>query len=105
MNLKGRNFLTLKDFTPEEIQYLLDLSADLKDKKKKGIPVDIHKGKNVALIFEKTSTRTRCAFEVEPLIWIQLVPRLAKRRALQILQEFLDGCMRASSTVDMVRPS
>ena len=50
MNLKGRNFLTLKDFTPEEIQYLLDLSADLKDKKKKGIPVDIHKGKNVALI-------------------------------------------------------
>ena len=64
MNLKGRNFLTLKDFTPEEIQYLLDLSADLKDKKKKGIPVDIHKGKNVALIFEKTSTRTRCAFEV-----------------------------------------
>ena len=64
MNLKGRNFLTLKDFTAEEIQYLLDLSADLKDKKKKGIPVDIHKGKNVALIFEKTSTRTRCAFEV-----------------------------------------
>ena len=64
MNLKGRNFLTLKDFTPEEIQYLLDLSAELKDKKKKGIQVDTHKGKNVALIFEKTSTRTRCAFEV-----------------------------------------
>ena len=64
MNLKGRNFLTLKDFTPEEIQYLLDLSADLKDKKKKGIPVDVHRGKNVALIFEKTSTRTRCSFEV-----------------------------------------
>lgn len=64
MNLKGRNFLTLKDFTPEEINYLLDLSADLKDKKKKGIPVDYYKGKNIALIFEKTSTRTRCAFEV-----------------------------------------
>lgn len=64
MNLKGRNFLTLKDFTPEEINYLLDLSADLKDKKKKGIPVDHYKGKNIALIFEKTSTRTRCAFEV-----------------------------------------
>lgn len=64
MNLKGRNFLTLKDFTPEEITYLLDLSADLKEKKKKGIPVDYYKGKNVALIFEKTSTRTRCAFEV-----------------------------------------
>jgi len=64
MNLKGRHFLTLKDYTPEEIEYLLDLSADLKDKKKKGIPVDVHRGKNVALIFEKTSTRTRCSFEV-----------------------------------------
>ena len=65
MNLKGRNFLTLKDFSPEEISYLLDLSAELKDKKKKGIPVDdMHRGKNVVLIFEKTSTRTRCAFEV-----------------------------------------
>ena len=64
MNLKGRNFLTLKDFTPEEVTYLLDLAADLKDKKKKGIPVDHYRGKNVALIFEKTSTRTRCAFEV-----------------------------------------
>ena len=55
MNLKGRNFLTLKDFTPEEITYLLDLSAELKEKKKKGIPVDHYKGKNVALIFEKDS--------------------------------------------------
>ena len=64
MDLKGRNFLTLKDFSPEEIGYLLDLSADLKEKKKKGIPVDMHRGKNVALIFEKTSTRTRCSFEV-----------------------------------------
>lgn len=64
MNLKGRDFLTLKDFSPEEIQYLLDLGAKLKEKKKKGIPMDIHRGKNVALIFEKTSTRTRCAFEV-----------------------------------------
>ncbi|MGN1148226.1 MAG: ornithine carbamoyltransferase [Lachnospiraceae bacterium] len=64
MNLKGRNFLKLLDFTPEEITYLLDLAAELKDKKKRGIPVDTLKGKNVALIFEKTSTRTRCAFEV-----------------------------------------
>ena len=64
MNLKGRHFLTLKDYTEEEILYLLDLSAELKDKKKKGILVDTLKGKNVALIFEKTSTRTRCAFEV-----------------------------------------
>ena len=64
MNLKGRHFLTLKDYTPEENLYLLDLAADLKEKKKQGIPVEYHKGKNVALIFEKTSTRTRCAFEV-----------------------------------------
>ena len=64
MDLKGRNFLTLKDYTPQEIEYLLDLAADLKDKKKKGIPVDHYRGMNVALIFEKTSTRTRCSFEV-----------------------------------------
>lgn len=64
MDLKGRNFLTLKDYTPEEITYFLDLAATLKEKKKKGIPVDTLHGKNVALIFEKTSTRTRCAFEV-----------------------------------------
>ena len=64
MDLKGRNFLTLKDFTPEEITYLLDLSTELKEKKKKGIPVDKYRGMNVALIFEKTSTRTRCSFEV-----------------------------------------
>ena len=64
MDLKGRDFLKLLDFTPEEIEYLLDLAADLKDKKKKGIPIDTLRGKNVALIFEKTSTRTRCAFEV-----------------------------------------
>lgn len=64
INLKGRNFLTLRDFTPEEINYLLDLSADLKARKKQGIPHEMHKGKNIALIFEKTSTRTRCSFEV-----------------------------------------
>lgn len=64
MNLTGRNFLTLKDFTPEEILFLLDTAADFKEKKKKHIPVDIHRGKNIALIFEKTSTRTRCSFEV-----------------------------------------
>ncbi|MCC8059916.1 MAG: ornithine carbamoyltransferase [Clostridiales bacterium] len=64
MDLKGRHFLTLKDYTPEEIEYLLDFSADLKAKKKAGIAVDRFHGKNVALIFEKTSTRTRCSFEV-----------------------------------------
>lgn len=64
MDLKGRHFLTLKDYTREEIEYLLDLAAELKAKKKQGIPVDTLRGKNVALIFEKTSTRTRCSFEV-----------------------------------------
>ena len=64
ISLKGRSFLTLKDFTPQEIIYLLDLAADLKAKKKQGISHDTLKGKNVALIFEKTSTRTRCSFEV-----------------------------------------
>ena len=64
MNLKGRDFLKLLDFTAEEITYLVDLAADLKAKKKQGILVDGLRGKNVALIFEKTSTRTRCSFEV-----------------------------------------
>lgn len=64
MNLKGRNFITLKDFSPEEIEYLVDLAADLKAKKKKGITGNSLKGKNIALIFEKPSTRTRCAFVV-----------------------------------------
>ncbi len=64
MNLKGRNFLTLKDYSREEILYLLDLAAELKRKKKEGILTDHYRGKNIALIFEKTSTRTRCSFEV-----------------------------------------
>lgn len=64
VNLRGRNFLTLKDFTPEEINYLLDLSRDLKAKKRAGIRGNLLEGKNVVLLFEKSSTRTRCAFEV-----------------------------------------
>lgn len=62
MDIKGRSFLTLKDFTPEEIGGLIELAADLKDKKKHGITGESLKGKNIALIFEKPSTRTRCAF-------------------------------------------
>ena len=64
ISLKNRCFLKLLDFTPEEISYLLDLAAELKVKKKKGIPHRLCEGKNIALIFEKTSTRTRCSFEV-----------------------------------------
>ena len=63
-SLKNKDFLKLLDFTPEEIAYLLELAADLKAKKKAGIPHALCQGKNIALIFEKTSTRTRCAFEV-----------------------------------------
>ncbi len=64
IDLKGRDFLKLLDYTPEEIEYLVDLAADLKFMKKKGVLVDKLRGKNIALIFEKTSTRTRCSFEV-----------------------------------------
>lgn len=67
VNLKGRSFLTLMDFTPSEIRYMLDLSHDLKAKKRAGISNYILKGKNIVLLFEKTSTRTRCAFEVGAL--------------------------------------
>lgn len=112
MDLKGRHFLTLKDYTPEEITYLLDLAADLKDKKKQGVLVDSLRGKNVALIFEKTSTRTRCAFEVAAhdlgmgtTIWTRLGHRLERRKALRIQQEFWEECMRASNTVVSDRKS
>ncbi len=64
VNLTGRNFLTLKDFSKAEIEYLIQLAADLKAKKKQGIPVNHYQDKNIVLIFEKTSTRTRCSFEV-----------------------------------------
>ena len=64
VDLKGRSFLKLLDFTPAEVEGLLDLAAELKEKKRAGVPHRMHEGKNIALIFEKTSTRTRCAFEV-----------------------------------------
>jgi ornithine carbamoyltransferase len=64
INLRGRHLITLKDYSPQEIRYLLDLSADLKNKKRAGIRGDLLAGKNIVLLFEKSSTRTRCAFEV-----------------------------------------
>lgn len=64
INLYGRSFLTLLDFTPEEINYLLDLSAKLKKDKKSGLETKYLEGKNIVLLFEKDSTRTRCSFEV-----------------------------------------
>ena len=104
MSLKGRHFLTLKDFTPEEIQEFLDLAAQLKAKKKQGVPVDTLRGKNVALIFEKTSTRTRCSFEVAAhdlgmgTIWIPRAPRSGRRRALPTLPGCWEACMKVLST-------
>lgn len=67
VNLKGRSFLTLMDFSVAEVRYLLDLSRDLKAKKRMGVYNDLLKGKNIVLLFEKASTRTRCAFEVAAL--------------------------------------
>ena len=64
MNFKNQSFLKIIDYKPKELAYLIDLAADLKAKKKAGTPHDVLKGKNIAIIFEKTSTRTRCAFEV-----------------------------------------
>ena len=112
MDLRGRSFLTLKDFTPQEIVYLIDLAAEYKDKKKKGILHDTLRGKNIALIFEKTSTRTRCSFEVAAhdlgmgtTYLDRRVPRLARRRALRIRQGCLAECLRELSTVALSRLS
>ena len=64
VNLKGRSFLSLADFTPEELRYLLDLGHDLKAKRRAGVCAPTIQGKHIVLLFEKTSTRTRCSFEV-----------------------------------------
>ena len=86
MDLKGRNFLTLLDFTPEEIDSLLDLAARLKAEKKAGVPHKIHAGKNIALIFEKTSTPAALRWQHPTLvctryILIRMLRRSGKRRA------------------------
>ena len=64
VNLRGKSYLKLLDFTPAEIRYLLDLSKDFKSMKRSGVPHKYLDGKNIVLLFEKTSTRTRCSFEV-----------------------------------------
>lgn len=112
MQLKGRNFLKLMDYTPEEITYLIDLSQELKEKKKKGIRHDDLTGKNIALIFEKTSTRTRCSFEVAAhdlgMHVTYLDPsgsQIGKRRASPIQRVCSAECLTESSTVDTDRKS
>ena len=100
VNLKGRSLLTLKDFTPDEIRYLLNLAADLKAKKRAGIPGDLLAGKNIVLLFEKTSTRTRCAFEVAALdegahVTFLSNSQMGKKESLEdsakVLGRFFDG--------------
>lgn len=100
INLKGRSFLTLKDFTPAEIRYLLDLSHDLKAKKRAGIIGKSMEGKNVVLLFEKTSTRTRCAFEVAALdegahVTFLTNSQMGKKESIEdtakVLGRFYDG--------------
>lgn len=112
MQLKGRNFLKLMDYTPEEITYLIDLSQELKEKKKKGIRHDELTGKNIALIFEKTSTRTRCSFEVAAhdlgMHVTYLDPsgsQIGKRRASPIQRECSAECLTELSTADTDRKS
>lgn len=112
MDLKGRSFLTLKDFTAEEIEYLIDLAAELKEKKKQGVPVDTLKGRNVALIFEKTSTRTRCSFEVAAhdlgMGTTYLDPKgsqIGKKRVSVTRPGFWEESMTALSTADSDRRS
>lgn len=102
VNLKGRSFLTLMDFSPAEIRYMLDLSRDLKAKKRAGITNYMLKGKNIVLLFEKTSTRTRCAFEVGALeegahvtYLDQSSSQMGKKESLEdtakVLGRFFDG--------------
>lgn len=112
MTLKGRNLLKMMDFTPEEILYLVDLSAELKEKKHQGIMHDSLVGKNIALIFEKTSTRTRCSFEVAAhdlgMHVTYLDPsgsQIGKRKVFRIRLVFLDVCLMESNIVDTDRKS
>ena len=114
-NLKGRDFLKLLDFSTEEILFLVQLSEQLKKEKKQGISHRVLQGKNIALIFEKTSTRTRCAFEVagydlgmnvtylDSQDGICHAHKLAKKKALLTQQVCLQVCLTELSTEDMVK--
>ena len=110
MTLKGRNLLKMMDFTPEEILYLVDLSAELKEKKHQGIMHDSLVGKNIALIFEKTSTRTRCSFEVAAhdlgMHVTYLDPsgsQIGKKEVFRIPHVFWDVCLMESNIADSDR--
>ena len=107
MDLKGRSFLKLLDFTPEEITYLLDLSAELKDKKKKGIPVDVLRGKNVALIFEKSRLPEPDVHSLSEhrkrALWQLTLQEancsLVRKRVSKIQPVYWEECLMVSNTV------
>ena len=110
INLHTRHFLKLLDFTPEEIQYLLDLSAKLKESKKNGTEKQHLKGKNIALIFEKASTRTRCAFEVaaydQGAHVTYLGPtgsQIGQKESMKDTARVLEACLMELSIVVLVR--
>lgn len=110
MNLKGKNFLKMLDFTPEEIEGMIDLAADLKAKKKAGIAHDTLRGKNIALIFEKTSTRTRCSFEVAAHdLGMQVTyldpsgSQIGKKESIADTAACSAACLTASNTAATVR--
>ena len=111
VNLKGRHFLTLMDFTPTEIRYLLDLAHDLKSKKRAGIRNNLLAGKNIVLLFEKTSTRTRCAFEVACMdegggvtFLDSKSSQMGKKETIADTAKFSEDSMTASSTEDTSSP-
>ena len=112
MNLKNKHFLKLLDFTSEEIAGLIDLAADFKAKKKAGIAHRVCEGKSIALVFEKTSTRTRCAFEVaaadlgmHPVYLDPKSSQMGKKESIADTARVLAGCLTALSTVASVRRS
>ena len=110
VNLKGRSFLTLQDFTPAEIRYLLDLGHDLKAKRRAGICDPALKGKHIVLLFEKTSTRTRCSFEVAAtqegahVTYLDAgSSQMGKKESLEDSAKVLGRFLTASSTGAMLR--
>lgn len=110
VNLKGRSFLTLMDFTPEEIRYMLDLGHDLKAKRRAGVCGNTLKGKHIVLLFEKTSTRTRCAFEVAmtqeggTVTYLDAnSSQMGKKESLEDSAKVLGRFSMASSTAAMPR--
>lgn len=113
MNLKGRNFLTLKDFTPDEILYMIDLAADLKDKKKKGVVMtDKYAGKNIALIFEKQVREQDVHLKLQRMIseWERHIStrqdhKSVRKKALPIRRGYSEECLTVSNTEDTDRKS